>query len=72
MWLYIWGMQGRSPLRSLTYGARYPGLQVSTPARPLRQGKIYEIWITDLNFNATHTLTFTINSAGNVVELPRK
>jgi hypothetical protein len=64
----IWKVNGKQPLRSVTYGRRYPGLKEIRSAPPLQLGKRYSMYI-DSN-GGFELIGFRIDETGRVIQVP--
>ena len=65
----IWSAEGAQPLRYITYGAKYPGLEESQRPLRLKRGRRYEVFVytTDKSFDL---FAFRVDENGNVRQAP--
>jgi hypothetical protein len=65
----MWSAEGAQPLRYITYGAKYPGLEESQRPLRLKRGRRYEVFVytTDKSFDL---FAFGVDENGNVRQAP--
>ena len=65
----VWSAEGAQPLRYITYGAKYPGLEESQRPLRLKRGRRYEVFVytTDKSFDL---FAFGVDENGNVRQAP--
>jgi hypothetical protein len=67
----VWIAEGAQPLRYITYGAKYPGLQEARPPLPLKRGKRYEVFLyTSTGGKSVDLFAFRVDENGNVKQVP--
>jgi hypothetical protein len=67
----VWIAEGAQPLRHITYGAKYPGLQEARPPLPLKRGKRYEVFLyTSTGGKSVDLFAFRVDENGNVKQVP--
>ena len=68
----VWIAEGAQPLRYITYGAKYPGLQEVRGPLPLKRGKRYEVFVyTSTGGKSVDVFAFRVDEDGNVKQVPR-
>jgi len=66
----VWIAEGAQPLRYITYGAKYPGLEGRSPL-PLKRGKRYEVFLyTSTGGKGLDLFEFRVDENGNVRQVP--
>jgi hypothetical protein len=65
----MWSAEGAQPLRHITYGAKYPGLEESQRPLRLKRGRRYEVFLytTAKSFDL---FAFRVDENGNVRQAP--
>ena len=65
----MWSAEGAQPLRYITYGAKYPGLEESQRPLRLKRGRRYEVFLytTAKSFDL---FAFRVDENGNVRQAP--
>ena len=67
----VWIAEGAQPLRYITYGAKYPGLQEVRRPLPLKRGKRYEVFVyTSTGGKGLDLFEFRVDENGNVRQVP--
>jgi hypothetical protein len=67
----MWSAEGAQPLRYITYGARYPGLEESQRPLQLKRGKRYEVFVyTGKGAKSFDLFAFRVDENGKVRQAP--
>ena len=67
----VWIAEGAQPLRYITYGAKYPGLQEVRRPLPLKRGRRYEVFIyTSTGGKGLDLFEFRVDENGKVTQVP--
>src|SRR5215470_5769300 len=67
----VWIAEGAQPLRYITYGAKYPGLQEVRRPLPLKRGRRYEVFVyTSTGGKGLDLFEFRVDENGNVRQVP--
>ena len=65
----MWSAEGAQPLRYITYGANYSGLQESQRPLRLKRGKRYEVFVYT-RAKSFDLFAFRVDEDGNVRQAP--
>ena len=67
----VWSVEGAQPLRYITYGAKYPGLEEYQRPLRLKRGRRYEVFVyTSKGAKSFDLFAFRVDENGNVRQAP--
>jgi len=67
----VWIAEGAQPLRYITYGTKYPGLEEGRSPLPLKRGNRYEVFLyTSTGGKGLDLFEFRVDENGKVRQVP--